>query len=198
VRMDTLVARHRIHPFIVVMPEAHSPLGTDHEWANTPSGAYESFVLDTVRTVDARWATKPARADRMLAGLSAGGFGATNITLHHPETFGSFESWSGYFNQTRTDAFSGASAALLRANDPQLYVATAAPQLRRYPLRAFLYQGFKDDVPASDMIAFAHRLEATGSRVRWALYGGGHNWRLWRAEFSRMLEFASHSFEVPR
>jgi enterochelin esterase-like enzyme len=196
VRMDTLLARHRIRPFIVAIPEAHSPFGTDHEWANSPGGAYESFVLDTVRAVDARFATKPTRANRMLAGLSAGGYGATNITLHHPAVFGSFESWSGYFTQTPTDAFKGASAALLHANDPDLYLATVAPELRRHPLRALLYQGYQDDVPPADMVAFARRLEATGSQVSWALYGGGHDWRLWRAHFSRMLEFASRTFEA--
>jgi enterochelin esterase-like enzyme len=198
VRMDTLIARHRIRPFIVVVPEAHSPFGTDHEWANTSSGDYSGFVLDTVREVDARWATTPTRGERMLAGLSAGGYGATNITLHHPDVFGSFESWSGYFTQTPTDAFKGASAALVRDNDPYHYLASATARLRRYPLRAFLYQGYKDDVPAGEMVAFAKRLQASGSQVGWALYGGAHDWRLWRAQFSHMLVFASRTFEASR
>jgi enterochelin esterase-like enzyme len=198
VKMDTLLARGRIRPFIVVMPEAHAPFGTDHEWANTPSGDYEGLVLDTVRAVDARFATKRVRSARMLAGLSAGAYGATNITLHNPAVFGSFESWSGYFTQTPTDAFHGASAALLRANDPDEYLGSVAPELHRHPLRAFLYQGLTDDVPAGDMVAFAQRLEATGSHVRWALFGGGHDWRLWRAELPRMLVFASHSFREGR
>jgi enterochelin esterase-like enzyme len=198
VRMDTLRARHRIRPFIVVMPEAHSPFGTDHEWANTAMGDYENFVLDTVHAVDARFPTVRNRSARMLAGLSAGAYGATNVTLHHLPVFGSFESWSGYFSQTATDAFHGASAALLRANDPDAYLGSIAPELRRYPMHAFLYQGRADDVPAADMVAFARRLEATGSHVRWAVFGGGHDWRLWRARFPAMLEFASHTFEVAR
>jgi enterochelin esterase-like enzyme len=198
VRMDTLIARHRIRPFIVVVPEAHSPFGTDHEWADTADGNYSGFVLDTVREVDSHWATVPARGARMLAGLSAGGYGAANITLHNPELFGSFESWSGYFTQMRTDAFKGASAALLRANDPAQYLAVAAARLHRHPLRAFLYQGYQDDVPPAVMVAFANRLKATGSRVSWALYGGSHDWRLWRAQFSHMLVFAGRTFEASR
>jgi enterochelin esterase-like enzyme len=198
VRMDTLIAHRRIRPFIVVLPEAHSPFGTDHEWADTADGDYSGFVLDTVREVDSHWATEPVRGGRMLAGLSAGGYGATNITLHHPELFGSFESWSGYFTQTRSDAFEGASAALLRANDPDQYLAVAAARLHRYPVRAFLYQGHQDDEPPADMVAFGNRLQATGSHVSWAVYGGAHDWRLWRAQFSHMLEFASRTFEVSR
>jgi enterochelin esterase-like enzyme len=190
VRVDKLLARHRMRPFITVIPIAHSPFGTDHEWANTSSGPYESFVLDTVRAVDARWATRRDRADRMLAGLSAGAYGAVNITLHHLATFGSFESWSGYFTQTPTDAFKGASRALLHFNDPTRYLPTVAGQLRRLGLHAYLYQGVHDDVPVSDMLAFAHQLRADGAHVRTAVYAGKHNWTLWRARFSPMLEYA--------
>lgn len=198
VRMDTLLARGRIHPFIVVMPEAHSRFGTDHEWANTAMGNYAGLVLDAVRAVDVRWATRPVRSARMLAGLSAGGYGAVNVALHNLPVFGALESWSGYFTQTATDAFKGAPAALVRANDPNVYLAGLRPELVRFPVRAFLYQGVQDDVPAADMVAFARRLESTGSQVRWATFGGGHDWRLWRAEFSTMLEFASHTFGETR
>lgn len=194
VRVDKLLAHHRIRPFITVIPVAHAPLGTDHEWANTSSGRYEDFALDVVRSADARLATRPHRSDRMLAGLSAGAYGAVNITLHHLGMFGSFESWSGYFNQDRTDAFQGASPSLLYHNDPSAYLASVTPALHRHPVRAFLYQGRTDDEPVSQMIVFGQRLRATGSHVAVGVYGGKHNWALWRSQFSHMLTFAGHTF----
>jgi enterochelin esterase-like enzyme len=193
VHVDELLHRRAIRPFITVIPLAHSPVGTDHEWANGNQGPYENFVLDTVRAVDARWATRPNRSARMLAGLSAGAYGATNITLHHLDRFGSFESWSGYYLEDTKDAFHGASGARLRANSPLDELGPRAAELRRLPVRAYLYQGRTDDEPASQMDAFAERLRATGSHVRVSVYGGKHNWALWRSHFSQMLEFASHT-----
>ena len=191
--MDELLHRRAIRPFITVIPMGHARLGTDHEWANGDQGHYEDYVLDTVRAVDARWATRRDRRARMLAGLSAGAYGATNITLHHLGLFGSFESWSGYYLEDTKDAFHGASAARLRANSPLDELGPRAAQLRRLPVRAYLYQGRKDDEPASQMDAFAAGLRATGSHVRVSLYGGKHDWALWRSHFSQMLEFASHA-----
>jgi enterochelin esterase-like enzyme len=193
VRVDELLHRRAMRPFITVIPMAHSPLGTDHEWANGDQGPYENFVLDTVHAVDARFATRRHRRARMLAGLSAGAYGATNITLQHPGLFGSFESWSGYYLEDTKDAFHGASVARLRANSPLDELGPHAARLRRLPVRAYLYQGRTDDEPAAQMEAFAMRLRATGSHVRVSVYGGKHDWALWRGHFSQMLVFAGHT-----
>jgi enterochelin esterase-like enzyme len=199
VRVDTLLAGYRIHPFITVIPLGHAKLfGSDHEWANARAGRYEDFVLDTVRAVDSRWSTIRSRKARMIAGLSAGGYGATNIALHHLRVFGSFESWSGYYLQTPTYAFRGASRSLLFRNSPAEYLPSVAGQVRRLGLHAFLYQGLSDDVSAADMEEFAGSLRSDGAHVHTALYGGKHNWTLWRAHFSKMLRYASHVFAAGR
>ena len=101
--------------------ELHADLGPS--WfanfgATYTHGRYESFVLDVVRAVDARWRTVPDRAHRVLAGNSEGAYAAANLALRHPATFGAFEGWSGYYRQTRTGVFKHASAARLRANSP--------------------------------------------------------------------------------
>jgi enterochelin esterase-like enzyme len=199
VRVDKLMARRAIKPLITVIPLAHTGVfGTDHEWANGRDGAYEGFVLDTVRAVDSRWSTIPDRGSRMIAGLSAGAYGAVNVTLHHLAVFGSFESWSGYFTQTPTLTFRGASPAEVRANSPASYLPSAAPAIRRLGLHAFLYQGRRDDVPVREMIQFGRGLRADGAHVRMAAYGGKHNWALWRAHFSQMLRYASSVFQARR
>ncbi len=195
VRADTLIAAKRIRPFLAVLPYGKSGvLGNDTEWANTKVGRYESFVLDTVRAVDSRWATKPQRAYRAIGGLSEGGYGAANIALHHPGVFSVFESWSGYFEQTATLPFAGASAGTLQMNSPSAYLPSIASSIRHRPMRAYLYQGAGDSYPVAKLVRFAHELRGAGVRVRYGVPPGGHDWRLWRSQMGRMLTFASQSF----
>lgn len=132
VRLDELIHRHTLRPFLLVLPFGSSRrFRNDTEWANAGAGRYENFVLDTVHAVDSRWSTRRERAGRAIAGLSEGGYGAMNIALHHLDTFSVAESWSGYFDQTRSAAFAGASDSLLRANSPSAYVGGLARALRR-------------------------------------------------------------------
>src|SRR5437899_1688107 len=81
------------------------------EWANTPHGRYESFVLEVVHQMDTRFPTVPRRRFRAIGGLSEGAYGAVNIALHHLTTFGTAESWSGYYLQHRAGPFRRASLA---------------------------------------------------------------------------------------
>lgn len=196
VRMDDAISAHQIRPFLVVIPNGHtSRYGNDTEWANAAAGRYESFVLDVVHAIDHRYATVRSRGDRAIAGLSEGGYGAANVALHHLGTFGTFESWSGYFMQTPTQSFAGASAASLRANSPRAYVSALAPQLRRNPTWAFLYRGTRDRITSrADTQQFAAGFAAAGGHVQTAEYAGSHNWWLWRSHLPAMLRFASNHF----
>ena len=65
-----------------------------------------------------------SRRGRGIAGLSMGGYGAVNIALRNLNLFSVVESWSGYFTQTPTGPFAGATPAALRANSPAAYVHT--------------------------------------------------------------------------
>ena len=76
------------------------------------------MVDDVVPFVDAHLATVAAPKGRVLAGFSAGGFGAVYIALRHPGLFGAVESWSGYFHPLRDGPFKHDTTAQLRANDP--------------------------------------------------------------------------------
>jgi enterochelin esterase-like enzyme len=195
VRMDVLIKRRRIHPFLIVAPYGRTnAYGSDAEWANARAGRFESFVLDTVRSVDARFSTIRSRSERMIAGLSEGGYGAANIALRNLGTFGSFESWSGYYVQTPTGVFAGLPPSLLEANSPAFYINRRVPAIRRLGLRAFVYQGDRDDVSASAMWRFVSDLRAAGADVRAAVYPGKHNWALWRAHLGGMLVFAGRTF----
>jgi S-formylglutathione hydrolase FrmB len=193
VQADQLIAHRRMPPMIMVMPAGKlGTLGADTEWADTPSGGrWMSYVMDVVHDVDGRFATEPGRAHRGIAGPSEGGYGAVNIALHHLADFGVVEAWGGYFTQTPTAVFAGASPALLRANSPADYLPAVAPTIRRLGLHAWLYQGRADRLGTGALLAFAARLRAAGADVRTALFPGGHDWALFRAKTPRMLVAAA-------
>ena len=194
VALDELLAAGRTKPFLIVIPlSTDGSLTDDTEWANDADGRFESEVLQVVHRVDARWPTIANRSGRALAGLSMGGYGALNIGLHHLGAFGTLESWSGYFTQTRSGPFAGASPAVLRANSPAAYAPSVAKRLRRLPLHVFLYTGSQDPL-VRDQSAFASELRALGVGVRTAAPPGLHDWRLWREHMPRALLYAGSAF----
>ncbi len=174
------------------MPESNDgSFVDDTEWANTTHGAYESEVLEIVRQVDEHWPTIADRSARAIAGLSMGGYGALNIGLHHLSTFGTIESWSGYFHQEHSGVFSNTTPADLRFNSPAAYVPTRAAAIHGLPLHMFLYGGRQDRLTRNQP-AFARELRSVGVVVRTAEPPGVHDWRLWRAEMPVALRYAGH------
>jgi S-formylglutathione hydrolase FrmB len=128
-RLDSLRQR-----YIVVTPGGPNR----GEWA----GAWESFVVhDVVPFVDAHLSTIASAAGRALEGLSAGGYGAVDIGLRHPQLFGTLGSWDGYFAPFRDQPFTHAAPSELRAHDPSLLVEREAPLLRREHVRFYVSVG---------------------------------------------------------
>jgi enterochelin esterase-like enzyme len=197
VALDKLVSARAIRPMLVVMPDGRDgSFLSDTEWANTRHGRWEDYVLDVVRSVDARWPTLRGRSERAIGGDSEGGYAAVNVALHHLRTFGTVESWSGYFRARRSGPFKHATAAQVLHNSPADYVWAYVAPLQRRPLHAFLYTGRRDRDRRS-VAAFAQELGAVGVRVRFALYPGRHEWRLWRDQIPRMLRYADTRFHPP-
>lgn len=199
VRLDNLIREGRVPPMILVFPDGrrvHSSLFSDAEWANGLYGRYESYVLDVVRDVDLRFAAIPDRQDRVIGGYSEGGYGALNIALHHLGIFGSVQVWSGYFDQTQSGTFRDATFATLAYNSPADYVPQISRQLRRRPLRVFMYVG-RRDTARSSYGPMAAELSAGGAYVKWAAYPGGHDWQLWNAHMNAMLILAGRDVQLP-
>jgi enterochelin esterase-like enzyme len=198
VRMDDLISRHRMRALILVFPDGRigGSSYSDSEWANTPSGNYAGYVIDVMHDLDHRFRTIPNRGDRVIAGFSAGGYGATNILLHHISAFANLQSWSGYYVETRTGVFAGAGRATLADNSPLSYVRQVRAALASHPVRAFLFVGRDDDV-SPQIEPMARALAAAGASVSYALYRGGHDWQLWHAHLNQMLILASEDTSTP-
>jgi enterochelin esterase-like enzyme len=190
---DILLARGRIRPFILVMPFGSSGTFTDKEWANgvRPNERWETFVArDVVSAIDARYRTIRSGADRVLGGLSEGGYAALNIGLHNPREFRVLESWSGYERAANIRSIFGGKPALLRANSPFVQLAKAAGALRAEHTFVWLYSGTSDHFLAQNR-AFAAALAKARIPHRFFAVRGGHNWALWRGNASLALLAAS-------
>jgi enterochelin esterase-like enzyme len=198
IRLANLISQGRARPMILVFPDGRIDGSTysDSEWANTPSGNFEGYVVEAVNDVDHRFSTLPSRADRVIAGFSAGAYGATNIALHHLNLFEDLQSWSGYYIETRSGVFAHVSRATLADNSPLDYVKRIGPQLAANPLRAFMFTG-RDDDSSLQLPPMAQALAARGARVSYALYHGGHDWQLWHAHLNQLLILASRDFTAP-
>jgi hypothetical protein len=130
---DTQIAAGKLTPFIAVAPSASQR--TAGEWA----GPWEGYLISAVVPwIDAHLPTIASPSGRVLAGLSAGGFGAYDIGLRNPGVFGRLESWSAYFHPLLDGPFKHASAATLAANNPWLILRRDAAVFRRARMRFFL------------------------------------------------------------
>ncbi|HLY86262.1 MAG TPA: alpha/beta hydrolase-fold protein [Gaiellaceae bacterium] len=179
---DELVARHKMQPLILVLPNGSTSFFEDKEWANgiAPGQAWETFVArDVVRAIDKRYRTIPRAAGRAIAGLSEGGYGALNIGFHHPNLFRVLESWSGYMRADPIVSIFGKSPARLAYNSPLLYLPKVARALRRGHVRIWFYVCKHDEFPAENY-RFASLLNTYRVPHTFLVVAGGHNWGAWR------------------
>jgi len=186
-RTDRLIEAGKIRPFVAVIPPAGVTTRFHGEW----TGDWEEFVVrDVLPWADRHLPTERTTQGRVVAGLSAGGYGAVDIALRHPRLFGTVESWSGLMRAPHDGSLAHADAIQLAAHDPTLLVRRDAPVLRLLRTRFFLSCGRRDRVTADSTRTFAREL----SRLRiphgvW-LGPGGHNGRFWGSQFTPALRYA--------
>jgi enterochelin esterase-like enzyme len=184
---DERIAAGRLRPFLAVIP----PAGIDVRHGDW-TGVWEQYLVrDVVPWADAHLPTIAAPSGRVLAGLSAGGYGAVDIGLRHPRLFSTLEAWSGYFRPLRTGALVHAGPAELRAHDPSLLVRRRAPLLRKLGVRFFLSSGTTGDRATAEATkAFSAELRGLRLPHRLWLAPGAHDGRLWRAQLPAALAYA--------
>lgn len=184
---DAAIAGGTVRPFIAIIPAAGPDRGYNGEWAGPWE---EALVRRIVPWVDRHLATVPTPSGRVLAGLSAGGFGAMDIALRNPSLFGRVESWSGYFRPLHDGPFKHASKALLAANDPALLVRAEAARLRRAGIGFFLSTGpyHSHWFRPAETVAFDAELRRLRLPVTYRSYTSREG--EWRAQVDAGLEWA--------
>ena len=182
---------------LVVMPDAGS-IGYYSDWWHDGAGgvpAWETFHLEELtQLLERNW---QAGDDRVIAGLSMGGFGAMSYAARHPGMFGAAASYSGVLDTVGSDfqidpALWGdktEQADIWEAHNP----LSLADQLEGTPLYVSWGNGepgpldepgWSDDgieawiAPQNE--AFAARLDELGIDATIDDYGDGlHTWPYW-------------------
>jgi enterochelin esterase-like enzyme len=174
------------HPAIVVGAQGARKGDTDPEWHDWgPGRNWETATQsELVSWIDHHYRTLAKRSGRAIIGASAGGYGATLIAIHHPETYQVIESWSGYFiltdpdgNPKKLDSKDADDYASAHASVPQLK-ARFAPFGKTF---FGFYTGTKDPYPGfvKDNVTLSRELRAAGIPHVFRLYEGAHNSGFW-------------------
>jgi enterochelin esterase-like enzyme len=190
--LDQLIATRVVPPMIAVLPDGNGQHSPDAEWGDTVHGdRVETWLVDSVvPAIDARYRTLGATY-RGICGLSAGGFGAVNIAVHHPGVFSWAASYSGYFG-ARRDVFKGQSGL---ANSPA-YTVSHLPPVLRIPL--YIGVGTADGHYLDNNEEFATELRRIGwNEVSFDVVPGGHGWSAWRLEMVHSLEWLGTLWPAP-
>ncbi len=187
---------------IVVAPQGARTQNSDREYLNWSSRENwpQAIAGDLTRCVDLHYRTIANRSGRALIGLSAGGFGAFNIGLRRPATFGAIESWGGYFEATdpsglhRLDLESSLGNQMAQAPRGSGLEATLAS----LPTFIGFYVGRQDSRFLQDNIEFDHALSSAGIEHVFRTYPGGHSGALWQAHAQAWIGYALAALSAHR
>jgi enterochelin esterase-like enzyme len=180
---------------ILVAPEGARGGESDPEYLDHgPGRNWETaLAVELPRVIDSRYRTIATRRGRALVGLSAGGYGAMLIALHHLGTYGAIESWSGYFHPTDPSGWHSLDLGSPAAN-AHASAHAAVPRLRaalaRRPTFIGFYVGDADDRFLGENKQLHRELAAHRVPHVFHVYRGGHTQRLWSAHAEKWLELA--------
>jgi enterochelin esterase-like enzyme len=197
--LDALISVGRIPPLIAVLPDGDGGFFGDTQWANSPlSGvrAEDYLTQEVVPFIDQHYHTLADRHHRIMGGLSAGGFGAVNITLHHPDLFGAAFSLSGNYvawpTWTGKDMW-GNDPALKEHNSPLLY----APHVANVrDLHLYLASGQSDKSSRPQTEQFDAVLNQLDVPHKTDYFDGGHAWEFWRTHVVDALKYLIQDMPV--
>ena len=191
-------AIERAGPAILVIPQGARVGDRDPEYLNWGAGRnWETYVATEVpRYVDAHFRTIRSRSGRALIGVSAGGYGAMILGLHHLAEFSVIESWSGYFHPT--DPTGTVSLPREPAASAANLVGDLRSDERRLPTFVAFYVGRADARFRDDNVRFDAQLRAAHVPHTFDLYPGAHTTALWQAHGTAWLRLALRHLDAPR
>ena len=180
---------------IVVAPQGARDGDADPEYLDWgPGRNWETAIASELpRYVDSHYRAIEARRGRALVGLSAGGYGAVLLALHHLGSFSVVESWSGYFRPTNPSGTSrldlGSAAANGRASAHAL-VGGLRAAFRQDPTFFAFYVGSEDKRFRAENEQLDAELRAAGIPHLFRIYPGAHEQTVWQAHAVDWLTLA--------
>jgi S-formylglutathione hydrolase FrmB len=171
---------------ILVLPQGARDSDTDPEYLNWGAGRdWETYIGRELPTyIDSHFRTIRSRAGRAIAGLSAGGYGATIVGLHNPAAFSVIESWSGYFHPTDP------TGTKPLAREAATSAHTLVSDLRGRATYFAFYVGRADSRFLAENLQLDRELRAAGAAHVFEVYKGSHETALWQSHAVAWLRLA--------
>jgi S-formylglutathione hydrolase FrmB len=188
----------RAGPAILVIPQGARVGDRDPEYLNWGAGRnWETYVaMEVPRYVDAHFRTIRSRSARAIVGVSAGGYGAMILGLHHLGEFSVIESWSGYFHPT--DPIGTVSLPREPSASARNLVGDLRSDEQQEPTFIGFYVGRGDARFRSDNVRFDAQLTTDHVPHTFDLYPGAHTTALWTAHGTAWLRLALRHLSAPR
>jgi enterochelin esterase-like enzyme len=186
---DSLVAAGRIPPAVIVMPDA----GTT--WYVDRKESMESAIIrDLIPEVERHFHVSSDRDNRLIGGLSMGGYGAMRFALKYPELFGAAALLSPAIYEPEPPESSAARTVGVFGDssyDRDVWQALNYPSLwKQMPVPMYINSGDDDRFFIELEVAeFYSLLRANGQPAELRIVDGGHTWDVWRSTIGDALEY---------
>ena len=195
--MDALVRRRLIHPMVVVMPG-----DTGNWWVDGAVAKSETALLTEIMpAIEAKYRVATERGNRLVGGLSMGGYGALSLALKYPERFAAVSIMSPAIYDPLPPEASAVyrSAQFVRDGqfDPVLWKSLNYPaHLQRYvnagqTVPMFIVSGDHDYLGIALMSAqlFSQMFKIQRNAVELRIVDGDHEWMVWRDQLADALQY---------
>ena len=196
---EKLITTEQIAPLILVGWDGTGPKGVEDTtyYLNRRDGiAMEDFtVRELVPWIDAHFRTRANAQSRALIGFSAGGYGAANLGLKHPDVWAVMASHSGFFDPNddpkAMKRFLGPPGPLWQQNSP-LRLVRALPTGTR--LHLYMDVGADDDL-LDEFKTMEAELQARQIDFEAHIFPGDHTWEFLTQHYHDSLRFADERWK---
>jgi S-formylglutathione hydrolase FrmB len=193
--------------FIIVTPEGGDGWYTDS--VSVPNDRYETYITgELIPEIDKKFRTAAGRNNRVIAGLSMGGYGAFKFGLKYPEKFILAGSFSGALGATSLNeknagewiaksiasVFGDEASETRRANDI-FRIVREMPAEKAKELPFLYFDCGTEDFLARNNRDFMNLLVEKKIRHEYRQLPGGHNWIYWDNQVQEFLRLSERFFK---
>ena len=206
-KASRLIASGAIPPAIIVMPGCPACWWVDGAREHVET----AFWSDLVPLMDVRYRTIETRGGRLIAGLSAGGYGAVRFALRYPDRLAAVAALSPAVYSGPVPQFSAARAqppflgpdgkfsraAWDKLNYPALLEAYIA---QPYRVPVYLVSGDRDrlGIASETALLFQRLHERQPDKTEIHVVDGDHSWKVWQATIDNAMQYLFQSADKPR
>jgi enterochelin esterase-like enzyme len=200
--VDTLIGRREIPPVVIVMPQG----GTDW-YVDRKEPMETAFFHDLLPEVESRYAVSTRREQRVIGGVSMGGFGALRYALIAPERFCSALLISPAIYADLPPPTSAARLVGVFGApqfDPHVWYELNYPALWNaymsgpWRLPIFIGAGDGEPIIREQAEVLYARLQQTHNPAMLRIENGGHTWDMWRELLGPALVYALSCVKTDR